>query len=480
MPEPSPRTTDPGAVPRASGRRRLRLPDRPRRPRPVGWASRGGFRRRGLFLAAALLLAAPAAALGPDGGSGPALGAQEPEGEATGEEAPAGTALRIFIDCQTRFCDLDFFRREIAFVNYVRDRRDAQVHLILTSERTGGGGRNFVLDFIGREAFTGVEEHLETSTRANLAEEEILEAVTRAIKMGLVRYVARTPAAERLRISWEEREGGVPEVATPEEDPWNFWVFRTSLNGSLSGEERRDALSLFGSFSANRVTEALKIELDLGGHYSESNFDVDSTTTITSITRFYNAAALVVWSLGDHWSAGFQSSAGHSSFGNRELAVRVAPAVEYNLFRYQESERKQLTFRYAVGLNHFDWEETTIFGRDSETRLDQRLSVSLNVRQPWGSAGGRLRGSTFLDDLGRHRLDLFGGVDLRLFKGLSLDLNGSVARVQDQINLPAGDATEEEILLRIRELATGFEYRISVGFSYTFGSIFSNVVNPRF
>jgi hypothetical protein len=28
-------------------------------------------------------------------------------------------------------------------------------------------------------------------------------------------------------------------------------------------------------------------------------------------------------------------------------------------------------------------------------------------------------------------------------------------------------------------LESGFEYNFSVGFSYTFGSIFSNVVNPR-
>ena len=40
--------------------------------------------------------------------------------------------------------------------------------------------------------------------------------------------------------------------------------------------------------------------------------------------------------------------------------------------------------------------------------------------------------------------------------------------------------TDEEILLRQRELATSFQYFVSLGVSYTFGSIFSNVVNPRF
>jgi hypothetical protein len=46
--------------------------------------------------------------------------------------------------------------------------------------------------------------------------------------------------------------------------------------------------------------------------------------------------------------------------------------------------------------------------------------------------------------------------------------------------LVKGEATLEEILLRRKELATEYEYSISVGLSFTFGSIYSNVVNPRF
>lgn len=102
------------------------------------------------------------------------------------------------------------------------------------------------------------------------------------------------------------------------------------------------------------------------------------------------------------------------------------------------------------------------------------------MRQPWGKAGGSLQASHFLDDVAQYRLRAGAGVRLRVFRGLSLDLSGDVSRVRDQINLPAGDTTEEEVLLRIRELQTGFEYGVSFRFSYTFGSIVSNVVNPRF
>ena len=409
---------------------------------------------------------------------GSPLAAQEARADTTPAQGPA---LRIFLDCQTRaFCDLDFLRREIDFVDFVRDRNVAQVHVLITSQGTGGGGRRFELEFIGRESFEGLDDALAFSVRANLAEERVLERLARQVQLGLARYAARTEAAERLRISFETAEGEAGPTATPEEDPWNFWVFEVGLRGGLEGEERSSSVSLSGDLEANRVTEGLKLELEVDGRYSESDFEVDDTTTVTSLRRNYGAEGLAVWSLGPHWSAGTQVSASHSSFSNRDLAARVAPGIEYSLFRYEESERKQLTFLYTVGPEYFDWREETVFGRTSEVQGRQRLEVSLNVRQPWGSAGGRFEASSFLSDLARHRLQLFSGMEFRLFQGFSLDIRGRVARVQDQINLPAGDATEEEILLRIRELQTDFSYDVSVGFSYTFGSIFSSVVNPRF
>jgi hypothetical protein len=59
-------------------------------------------------------------------------------------------------------------------------------------------------------------------------------------------------------------------------------------------------------------------------------------------------------------------------------------------------------------------------------------------------------------------------------------VGGSASRINDQLYLPAEGATDEEILLRRRQLATSYRYRLSIGASYTFGSIFNNVVNTRF
>jgi hypothetical protein len=57
---------------------------------------------------------------------------------------------------------------------------------------------------------------------------------------------------------------------------------------------------------------------------------------------------------------------------------------------------------------------------------------------------------------------------------------GSVQRTRDQLYLPREGATPEEILVRQQQLATGYRYSMSFNISYQFGSIFNNVVNPRF
>jgi len=393
------------------------------------------------------------------------------------QEGQERGALRVFLDCSDFICDDDFFRRAVPFVDYVRDREDSQVHVLIISQETGAGGNSVTLDFIGREGYEGMDDRNVVTVPPDTPEAEELARISRGIAAGLMRYVARTDILDQIRI---EYEGEQPGVASPGDDPWDFWVFQASLSGGVEAEARQDEVSIEARLSANRVTDALKVEVSLDGEYQEQNFDIDDSTTVTSLERNYELETLAVWSIGDHWSVGGTAGLEHSTFSNREVAVRIAPALEYNLFRYEDSERKQFTILYTVGFNAFSWREETLFGETSERRVDQSLRASLSVRQPWGEVGGDFQLSHYLDDIDANRLS--GGVflDLRITRGLSLDLRAEASRVRDQINLPVGDATEEEILLELRELQTGFEYDFSIGFSYRFGSIFNNVVNPRF
>jgi hypothetical protein len=71
-------------------------------------------------------------------------------------------------------------------------------------------------------------------------------------------------------------------------------------------------------------------------------------------------------------------------------------------------------------------------------------------------------------------------VSVRIIKGLSVRVRGEVARINDQLSLVKGEASEAEILLQLQELETSYNLNASLGITYTFGSIYNNIVNPRF
>ena len=43
--------------------------------------------------------------------------------------------LRVFLDCGP--CDEEFLRQTIVFIDYVRDRTDADLHVLVTTQGTG-------------------------------------------------------------------------------------------------------------------------------------------------------------------------------------------------------------------------------------------------------------------------------------------------------------------------------------------------------
>ena len=200
---------------------------------------------------------------------------------------------------------------------------------------------------------------------------------------------------------------------------------------------------------------------------------------LVSTSRNINHEGLVVWSLGPHWSAGVRASALTSTRVNQDLAIRAAPALQYSIFPYAESTRRQITFLYSLGLASFDYEEVTLFDKTKESHAEQRMEIAAEFQQPWGDINSGLEASMFLHDPSVHRIDLYARVEYRIVRGLNLDLEGSVARVKDQIYLSREGIPDEEILLERRQLGTDFEYELELGFSFTFGSVFNNVVNPR-
>lgn len=423
------------------------------------------------------LLVAGASLLGPG-----ALTAQVADTAAADSAAPSAAqqTIRVYLDCSRWLCDFDYFRREVGYVSWVRDRNVADVQVLVTEQDTGGGGERITLDLIGRREFEGLERRLDYTSGPSETDAETREGLLRVLKLGLAGYLARTDAAGQLDLTYAgEVEAGGQQQTTPDEDPWKRWVFEVDVGGGFESEGRSERFNVDGSFSANRTTRSLKIDVGVGGRYSESEFTLDDGSTFTSIRRRYGVSSVVVGSVGPHWSVGGQGSVRHSTQRNQEMAASGGPAIEYNLFPYSESTRRQLTVLYAVSGNAFEYDQETVFNQFSEQRLSHRLEVSLDARERWGEVGVSLRGSHFLDNVKHNRVTLFGRTELQLAQGLSFDVFGRASRVRDQIYLPLEEASDEEILVGEREFATDFEYDLRVGFSYTFGSIYSSVVNAR-
>ncbi len=385
--------------------------------------------------------------------------------------------LRVFLDCGR--CDFDFVRREIPFVDYVRDPKEAEVHILVTTQPTASGGTEFLFQFIGLGRFTGVDDEARYLSSQLESEDERRQGYTRIIKLGLVRYVISTKPADNLQLIYRPGQSAVAARA-PVKDSWDFWVFRVRGNGSVNGEQSNSANQLSTFASANRTTEAWKINVSGNLNYRVNRYTLSSGEKFRDEYRDHSFGGIVAKSLGDHWAAAVRARTSASTYLNQDRASRAAAGVEYNVFPYAESSRRQLTIQAVAGINSFRYHETTIYGKQSETVPDGLVLASFDVRQPWGSSGVSLEASSYFHDLSRYRFVVDGEIDIRLFKGFSVNVGGSASRVHDQLYLRAGAATDEEILLRRRQLATSYRYRLQAGVGYTFGSIFNNVVNPRF
>ncbi|MFW6140689.1 MAG: hypothetical protein ACOC5S_04980 [Acidobacteriota bacterium] len=381
-------------------------------------------------------------------------------------------APKVFLDC--RGCDRDYIRKEISYVNFVRDRTDADIHILVTDERTGGGGRKYTLTFIGQYQFKGMEYTLFYSSRETETRDETRKGMLEIMKKGLFPFLMNTPVADILFIQcdWQLEPTAV-------EDKWDFWVFNVRVSGELGGETSQKSKEFGLDLSANRVTPQWKIELGFSGDYEEDHYDYEDYS-ITSISEEINFNGLLVKSLSEHWSLGSWVEASSSTYSNIKSHFRIAPAVEYNLFPYSQSTRRQLRCLYRIGLSSVNYLEETLFLKIKENLYNQSLTFTLEISEPWGSASTSLEGSHYFHDLSKNRLELRGFLSFRLFKGFSINIRGRFERVRDQLSIPAEGASLDELLLQRKELATDYDYYIDVGFSYTFGSVYSNVVNPRF
>ncbi len=369
----------------------------------------------------------------------------------------------------------DFIKKDINFINYVRDLKEADVYLILTFENTGSGGEKITVFYIGQAKYSGMNDTIKIAVSPDDTEDLMRTKVVNALKMGFMRFMLKTPLAEFFDIRFTK-----PVKEIVETDKWNNWVFRANLSGSFNGEKRYKSVSIFGNASANRVTDKSKFQSNLSTSWSKQTYELSDSTIQKDYTRSYGLNIYYVKSITNHWSAGFSTGLSASSYGYYDTQFRITPALEYDIYPYSESTRRQLRIMYEIGYLYNKYSDTTIYNKLTEHLGLHRLTASWQVVQKWGSADFTVRWNNYFHDWTKNNLSANLYMSVRIFKGMNINFSGSVSMVNDQLSLPKAGVSDFDILTRRRMTETKINYYGYFGFSYTFGSIYNNAVNPRF
>lgn len=390
---------------------------------------------------------------------------------------PANTStnglINVFLDFHSQN---QYIREKINFVNYVRDRQMADVQIMLNRHSSGTAGRNYVFTFIGREKFTGMNNEITFWAPSTNTDNETRKGMVDAITFGLMPYVANTSLAGKITINISdidtvERE----EVA----DPWKNWTFEIYGGLNLHQESKQSRFDSRWGIFADKLSEDWKIR-------ARPYFNINSQTFVTedieiSRNRFrHGFDGFLIRSINQHWSVGFFVDMLSSTFHNILFNIEAEPGIEYSFLPYTEANYRAITLDYRIGAGHHRYIEETIFFKMQENLYHHSLNFTARLQQPWGSFEAGISGSHYFHDFTANRISLESDLELRIIKGLSLNLWGNFEFINDLVALPAGDLPIEDVLLQQSRQATDYEVSAHIGLTYTFGSDFVNVINTRF
>ena len=391
--------------------------------------------------------------------------------------------IKLFVDCSNSFCDMNYLKTQIKFVDYVLDHKAADIDLLITQQINGGGGTQFQLIFYGQNRFHQVDT-LQFNVKPNSTDFEVRDFLVKYIQIGLLPFISKTRAIENISIQLkDESKPDSANQSAATKDPWNYWVYKIGTNGNINTDANYKSMNYNANLSASRVTDKSKLSFNISAGKNKNTYQYfDSTTTSKIVVKNenYEFSHQLVKSVSEHWSIGYDLGVSRSTFNNYSLRTFLRPAIEYNIYPYKDVNNKLFTIRYGVDIINNQYFDTTLYFKTHETLPGQQLDLSLTYNQKWGTVNLFSSYHSFLTNLKQYNLSTGGGVSVRVSGGLSFNVFVFGNYLRDQIYLPKGQATFQDILTRQRQLATNFTLFSFFGVSYRFGSKLNNFVNPRF
>lgn len=382
--------------------------------------------------------------------------------------------LRVYLDCN--YCDNGYIKQNLSNVIFVRDAKQADVHILYISQNTGGGGSAEKIQFIGLGLYKHLSDIMPYATNANMTDVEKRDLRFKYLELGLLRYRIEAGQESSIELAITPQSTSVPQL---DEDPWNSWVFSMNANGWFSGQETSKTFNYGAGAAARRITEEQKFMLSGGINRDQTNYDYDGVKTQAKKKSSWGNVQQI-FSMNDHWSYGFFGNAGNSLFSNYKLYAIGKTGIEFDFFKYSESFNKQAIVAYNLGARYNNYYDTTVFNQAAENLAFQEVTIGGKVKQNWGNLSSTITYQNYLHDFKLNSVSLWLNVKIRLFKGFSWRINGSFDIRQNQVNIARQNASIEDVLLQQQELGSNYSYWMNTGINYSFGSMYNSVVNPRF
>jgi len=380
--------------------------------------------------------------------------------------------IKVFLSCN---CDDSYIKQNTLLLDYVRDRTLSDIEVFVFDISNASGGRNFTFEYNGKNDFQNKENKISTDITQNLTFNEAREVLLKTYKMGMVHFLQNTVFQNQVDVSFNDQMDIPQEMSF---DQWKNWVFEISGSFNFENEESINEEEYNMGFDIDRVTEMWRVRSYFRQRRAVKFYSGDEEDYTSERNSTYFSGSLVK-SISDHFSTGIFGTYQNDTFSNYKSFFNFSPALEYNFIPYNEVLTREVTLAYKLGYNFYEYLEETLYGFLDQKMFNQSLTLNLRFREKWGSIYSYMVASQFLDQPDQNRLTLNNNINLRIVRGLSLRISGSFQLIRDQINLPKGEASIEDLLLRQRQISTNYQNRISMGLSYTFGSIFNNIVNTR-
>ena len=399
------------------------------------------------------------------------------------QTASSTEKVKVFLDCTQRWlCDFDYVRQEVKMVDFVRDRFIADVQVIVNTQFSGGGGEQNQLSFLGLKKYISKSDTLVYFNNPTMTEDEKRKQLVKYLKLGLISYVNKTSLAEEIQITYSPKDSTASQqtAAQQKKDKWNFWQFRVGASGFFNGNQNFKNENIYSSINATRETNSSRTNVLVDFNTRKSVYAVSATEK--EIVRFRDISFSFnhTKKLNEHWGIGIGGETVQSLFLNIDNRATLMPRIEYSITPYSKFNSERIIVRYLAGPEYSNYGDTTIFLKTKEWQLKQSVEAIASFTKPWGSINVGGFWSNYFSDFDKNNLSFYGGVNWRIFKGFQFNTYGGYSFIRDQINVKKGNVSSTDVITQRRALLSNYNYFISVGFNYTFGSIFNNAVFPAF